>query len=65
MINAQFNLSVVNFAYARNDEINQDGHHFEFSLISDLGLAIHGTANLRYHRIYYDKINFEYLIVMT
>ncbi|MDD7353262.1 MAG: hypothetical protein PUG84_07335 [Peptoniphilaceae bacterium] len=56
---SQFNLDVANFGYSGNDELNQDGFHFEFALNSDLGLAIHGTTNLRYHRMYYGKTFFR------
>ncbi len=40
---------------------NQDGFHFEFPFNSNLGLAIHGTTNIRLHCVKYQKNLFSYL----
>lgn len=40
-------------------EKNQDGFHFEFPFNSNLGLAIHGTTNIRLHCVQYQKTYFR------
>ena len=40
-------------------EKNEDGFRYEFSRNSDLGLAIHGTWDIRLHRVKYQKTYFR------
>lgn len=54
----EFIKKLYNFARASNTPLNQDGLHHEFN-VGDLAYSIHGTTNLRFNRIRYDRAFFR------
>lgn len=56
--NPGFLTMLRNFARAGSSELNRDGYHYEFNN-GDLAYSIHGTTNIRLHRMKYDRAFFR------
>lgn len=58
LVNPTFLLMLQAFARAGDYEYNNDGYHYEFNN-DDLAYSIHGTTNIRFHRMSYDRAFFR------